>query len=42
MNKDKLIIVEGTNIYDLFIYKYVIITSSSAKKIQERLLNEKN
>ena len=38
----KLIKDEGTNIYDLFKYKNVIITSSSAKKIQERVLNEKN
>tara|TARA_S200000501_G_scaffold281461_1_gene265527 strand:+ start:867 stop:1502 length:636 start_codon:yes stop_codon:yes gene_type:complete len=38
----KLIKEEGTNIYDLFKYKNVIITLSSAKKIQERTLNEKN
>ena len=38
----KLIKDEGTNIYDLFKYKNVIITSSSAKKIQDRVLNEKN
>lgn len=38
----KLIRDEGANIYDLFRYKNVIITSSSAKKIEERLLNEKN
>ena len=38
----KLIKEEGTNIYDLFKYKKVIITSSSAKKIQQRVLNEKN
>ena len=38
----KLIKDEGTNIYDLFKYKNVIITSSSAKKIQDRFLNEKN
>ena len=37
----KLIKEEGTNIYDLFKYKNVIITSTSAKKIQERVLNEK-
>ena len=36
----KLINEEGTNIYDL--YKNVIMTSSSVKKIQERILNEKN
>ena len=38
----KLIKEEGTNIYDLFKYKNVIMTSSSVKKIQERVLNEKN
>ena len=38
----KLIKDEGTNIYDMYRYKNLIITSSSAKKIQERLLNEKN
>ena len=38
----KLIREEGTNIYDLFKYKNVIITSSSVKKIQDRVLNEKN
>ena len=31
----KLIKEQGTNIYDLFKYKNVIITSSSAKKIQK-------
>jgi len=38
----KLIKDDGANIYDLLKYKNVIITSSSAKKMQERLLNEKN
>ena len=38
----KLINDEGTNIYDLFKYKNVLITTSSTKKIQERVLNEKN
>ena len=38
----KLIKQEGTNIYDLFKFKNVMITSSSIKKIQERILNEKN
>ena len=33
---------EGTNIYDLFKYKNVLMTTSSTKKIQERVLNEKN
>ena len=38
----KLIKDEGANVYDLFKYQDVIITSTSAKKIQERILNEKN
>ena len=38
----KLINDEGTNVYDLLKYKNVIITSSSAQKIQQRILNEKN
>ena len=38
----KLIKDEGANIYDMFKYKNIIITLSSAKKIQERVLNEKN
>ena len=38
----KLIKEEGTNIYDLLKYKNVMVTSSSVKKIQERILNEKN
>ena len=38
----KLIKHEGTNIYDLFKYKNVMLTSTSVKKIQERILNEKN
>ena len=38
----KLIKEEGTNIFDLLKYKNVIITSSSVKKIQQRVLNEKN
>ena len=38
----KLIKQEGTNIYDLFKYKNVIMTSSSVKKLQDRILNEKN
>ena len=38
----KLLSQEGTNIYDLFKYKNVLMTSSSIKKIQERILNEKN
>ena len=38
----KLIKDEGTNIYDLFKYKNVIMTSTSVKRIQERVLNEKN
>ena len=38
----KIIKDDGANVYDLFKYKNVIITSSSAKKIQGRILNEKN
>ena len=38
----KIIKDEGTNVYDLFKYKNILITSSSAKKIQNRILNEKN
>ena len=39
----KLINDEGTNIYDLFKYKNVIITlQTSVKNIQKRILNEKN
>ena len=38
----KLIKQEGTNIYDLFKYKNVIMTSTSVKKLQDRILNEKN
>ena len=38
----KLINDNGTNIYDLFKYKNVIITSTSAKNIQNRYINEKN
>ena len=38
----KLIKHQGTNIYDLFKYKNVIMTSSSVKKLQNRILNEKN
>ena len=38
----KLINDEGANVYDLFKYKNIVITSSSVKKIQDRILNEKN
>ena len=38
----KLIKEEGTNIYDLFKYKNIIMTSTSILKIQKRVLNEKN
>ena len=38
----KIIKDEGANIYDLFKYKNVLITSSSAKKLESRILNEKN
>ena len=38
----KIIKHNGANIYDIFKYKNLIITSTSAKKLQERVLNEKN
>jgi len=38
----KLINEDGTNVYDLVKYKNVLFTTSSIKKIQERLINEKN
>ena len=38
----KLIKEEGANIYDILKYKNVIVTSSSAQKLQQRILNEKN
>ncbi len=38
----KLIKDEGANVYDLFRFQKIIITSSSVKKIQNRILNEKN
>ena len=38
----KLIKDEGANIYDIFKYKNILMTTTSLKKIQERVLNEKN
>ena len=38
----KLIKQDGTHIYDLFKYQNVIMTSTSIKKLQDRILNEKN
>jgi large subunit ribosomal protein L4 len=38
----KVIRDEGANIYDLLKYTNVIITSTSMKKIEDRLLDEKN
>ena len=38
----KVILDEGANIYDLLKYTNVLITSSSMKKIESRLLDEKN
>ena len=38
----KLIIEDGANIYDLFKYNNVIITSTSIKNLENRILNEKN
>ena len=33
---------EGANVYDIFKFKNLIISSSSLKKIENRILNEKN
>ena len=38
----KLIEDNGANVYDLFKFKNIIITSTSVKKLQDRILNEKN
>jgi large subunit ribosomal protein L4 len=38
----KIINEDGANIYDLLKYKNVILTSSSIKKIESKILNEKN
>ena len=38
----KLISEDGTNVYDLIKYKNVLFTTTSIKKIQERLISEKN
>ena len=38
----KVINDEGANIYDILRFKNIIITSSSIKKIEERILDEKN
>ena len=38
----KIIEQEGANPYDVLKYKNVILTSSSIKKIESRILNEKN
>ena len=38
----KVISDEGANIYDMLKFKNLIITSSSIKKIENRILNEKN
>ena len=38
----KVIEFEGTNIYDLFKFKNVLFSLTSIKKLEERLLNEKN
>ncbi len=38
----KIINDEGANVYDLFKFKNVILTLSSIKKIESRILNEKN
>ena len=38
----KLVSEEGANVYDLVKFKNVLFTTSSIKKIQDRILNEKN
>ena len=38
----KLIKDEGANIYDMFKYKNILMTRTSLKKIEERVLSEKN
>ncbi len=38
----KIITYDGTNIYDLLKYRNVILTSTSIKKLEDRILNEKN
>ena len=38
----KVIKDDGANVYDLFKYKNIVLTSTSIKNIQERVLNEKN
>ena len=38
----KLISDEGANVYDLVKFKNVLFTKTSTKKIQDRILNEKN
>ena len=38
----KLILDEGANIYDLMKFTNIIITSTSIKRLQDRILNEKN
>tara|TARA_B100001029_G_C14935305_1_gene380021 strand:- start:3 stop:638 length:636 start_codon:yes stop_codon:yes gene_type:complete len=38
----KLISDDGANVYDLIKFKNVLFTTSSIKKIQDRILNEKN
>ncbi len=38
----KIISDEGANVYDMLKYKNVIITSSSIKNIESKVLNEKN
>lgn len=38
----KLIIDEGTNLYDLLKFKNILFTETSIKNIQKRLTDEKN
>ena len=38
----KIIIDAGANIYDMMKYKNVLLTKSSVKTLEKRILNEKN
>ena len=38
----KLINEEGANVYDLIKYKNVLFTATSIKKVENRILDEKN
>ena len=38
----KIISANGANIYDMMKYKNVLLTQSSIKNLEKRILNEKN